>query len=168
MSYLALRCTIITNITHLLLLSSLVSSLLYFLGQLLSSFHPIITNFMSYLALRCTIITNITHLLLLFSLISSFLYFLGQLLSSSYLITTKSISNMHNHVQNNTFTSTILSLFITMVPLTSSTNFTLLNYYSVPVQFVLLLVISCTIMHNNVQFVFIITAFTLLQHLLLL
>ncbi|EWC89220.1 hypothetical protein PFNF54_01986 [Plasmodium falciparum NF54] len=60
---------------------------------------------------------------------------------------------MHNHVQHNSFTTTIVSLFITMVPLTSSTNSTSLNYYSLGLHFVLLFVISCTIMHNNVQFV---------------
>ncbi|ETW51968.1 hypothetical protein PFUGPA_06024 [Plasmodium falciparum Palo Alto/Uganda] len=75
---------------------------------------------------------------------------------------------MHNHVQHNSFTTTIVSLFITMVPLTSSTNSTSLNYYSLRLHFVLLFVILCTIMHNNIQFVFIITTFTLLQHHLLL
>ncbi|ETW51325.1 hypothetical protein PFMALIP_00630 [Plasmodium falciparum MaliPS096_E11] len=75
---------------------------------------------------------------------------------------------MHNHVQNNTFTTTILSLFITMVPLTSSTNLTSLIYYSLRFHFVLLFVISCTIVHNNVQLMLTISTFTLLQHHLLL
>ncbi|ETW50352.1 hypothetical protein PFMALIP_01610 [Plasmodium falciparum MaliPS096_E11] len=54
-SYVALTCTIGSNITHLLLLTSFISSLLYFLGQLLSSSYPTTTNFMSSIALRCTI-----------------------------------------------------------------------------------------------------------------
>ncbi|EUR48669.1 hypothetical protein PFBG_06147 [Plasmodium falciparum 7G8] len=71
---------------------------------------------------------------------------------------------MHNHVQHNSFTTTIMTLLITMVPLCSSTNFTSLNYYSRSLHFVLLFVISCTIMHNNVQLMLSIASFTLLQH----
>ncbi|EWC77646.1 hypothetical protein C923_01682, partial [Plasmodium falciparum UGT5.1] len=93
MSNVALRCTIMTNVSHLLLLASLISSLLSFLGQLLPSSYLITTKSITYVALKCTIITNITHLLLLTSLISSLFYFLAQLLPSSYLITTKSMSN---------------------------------------------------------------------------
>ncbi|ETW51988.1 hypothetical protein PFUGPA_06004 [Plasmodium falciparum Palo Alto/Uganda] len=157
-----------SKVSQILRLINHHSSLSYLSCHLLILFYLTTTNFMSYLALRCTIITNITHLLLLTSFISSLLYFLGQVLPSSYLITTKSITEMHNHVQHNSFTTTIVSLFITMVPLCSSTNSTSLNYYSRSLHFVLLFVISCTIMHNNVQFVLIITAFTLLQHHLLL
>ncbi|EUR49188.1 hypothetical protein PFBG_06139 [Plasmodium falciparum 7G8] len=62
----ALRCTIITNLTHLVLLSSLISSLLYFLGQLLPSSYLITTKSMSNVTPRCTIMSTITHLLLLF------------------------------------------------------------------------------------------------------
>ncbi|EWC91038.1 hypothetical protein PFNF54_00152 [Plasmodium falciparum NF54] len=155
MSYVALICTIITNITHLLLLCSLMSLLLYFLAQLLPSSYLITTKSMSNVTPRCTIMSNITHLLLLSSHISSLLYFLGQLLSSSYPTTTNFMSSLALRctiMSNITHLLLLLchysSLWYLYVHLLTSHHSTTTHVVSILYYYLSFHALSCTIMSN--------------------
>ncbi|ETW55320.1 hypothetical protein PFUGPA_02709 [Plasmodium falciparum Palo Alto/Uganda] len=131
MSNVALTCTIITNISHLLLLSSLISSLLYFLAQLLSSSYPTTTNFMSYLALRCTIMSNITHLLLLFPHYSSLWYLYVHLLTPLHSTTTHLASNFYYYLSFYAPSCTIMSNLCSLLLLLP--YYDIIYYYRMPI-----------------------------------
>ncbi|EUR73457.1 hypothetical protein PFBG_01948 [Plasmodium falciparum 7G8] len=143
MSYVALKCTIMSNITHLLLLLCHYSSLWYLYVHLLTSHHSTTThlasNFYYYLSFHapsCTIMSNqysgFSSLSIL--LTSSFTIFRSYILSwvvillnyYSLFISCRSYSliwctYMHNIIQYISFSSTMMTYMIIILLITSST-----------------------------------------------